>query len=112
VALLHLTFIGGFSLMAFAVATMVVLSHGGAGEHLRQPLPIFTLLAAGLAGALTARLAAEFLPALFFPLLGAAAVCWSASALAWLAFILPHALRPAPAGAFERLHETAKRQLA
>jgi len=40
VTLLHFAFLGGFSLMTFAVGTMVVLSHAGLVSRLHKPLPI------------------------------------------------------------------------
>src|SRR3989338_292908 len=111
VAMLHLVFLGGFSLMAFAVGTMVVLSHSGHGQRLQQPLWVLLLVGAGIAGAILARLAAEWRPQAFFPLLGVAAACWSIAGLRWVGLIAPLLLKPAAPDAFERLHEEAKRQL-
>ena len=110
-AMLHLVFLGGFSLMTFAVGTMVVLSHSGHGQRLQQPLWALRLVGAGIAGAIIARLAAEWRPQAFFPLLGVAAACWSIAGLSWLVLMAPLLLKPAAPAAFERLHEEAKRQL-
>ena len=112
VAMLHAAFIGGFSLMAFAVATMVVLSHGGRGGELRQPLRVLKTVGAGIALAVIARLAADLQPTLFFQWLGVAAACWSLAALGWLCFSLPHITRRVPSGTFERAHDEVKRQVA
>ena len=111
VAMLHLVFLGGFSVMVFAVGTMVVLSHSGAGTRLRQPLWVLHVVGAGIAVAVIARLAADALPARFFQLLGVAAASWSVAAISWLVFSLPYVVRAVPAGTFERLHEEAKRKL-
>lgn len=109
-AMLHLVFLGGFSLMAFAVGTMVVFSHSGQGQRLQQPLWALRLVGSGIAMAIVARLAAEWLPQALFPLLGVAAACWSIAGLSWLWLILPLVLRPAVPVAFEQLHEEAKRR--
>ncbi|MBI3088439.1 MAG: NnrS family protein [Candidatus Omnitrophica bacterium] len=111
VMMLHLVFLGGFSLMTFAVGTMVVLSHAGEAHRLRQPLWVFRVVEAGLGGALAARVLAELAPTAFFPWLGVAAVCWLAAGLGWLVFILPYVARPLAPDAFERVHEEAKRRL-
>lgn len=111
VAMLHLVFLGGFSLMAFMVGTMVVLSHTGAGRKVREPLWIFHLVGWGISAAVAARLAADLLPAHYFQLLGAAASCWLLVGLSWVAFILPRVLRSPVAGVFEAAHEQAKQRL-
>lgn len=111
VAMLHIVFLGGFNLMVFGVATMVVLSHGGEGHRLREPLWVFPVVAVGLAIAMVVRLAAEVAPEHFFPLLGVAAGSWSIAGVSWLLFAFPHLLRRMPADTFERAHAAAKRQL-
>ena len=111
VAMLHLVLIGGFSLMIFAVGTMVVLSHAGQASLLRQSLWILRVVAGGMLGAATARMLADWWPARYFALLGTAAVCWLIAGISWLLFALPWVLRAAPEGAFERLHEEAKQRL-
>lgn len=111
VTMLHLVFLGGFGLMIYAVATMVVLSHGGAPERLQRPLWPLRLAVAGVLAALAARLAADFHPAQYFACLGAAAVSWIAGAAVWLTFALPYCLRTVSPEALERQHEEAKRRL-
>ncbi|HEX9780542.1 MAG TPA: NnrS family protein [bacterium] len=107
VAMLHVVFLGGFSLMAFAVATMVVMSHSGEGLRLRNPLWIIRLLGVALGAALIARLCADLVPAGYFHALGTAAGAWLLGALAWLWFALPRLLRAPDAGAFESAHAEA-----
>ena len=111
VAALHVTFLGGFSLMTFAVATMVVLSHTGEGQRLRQPLWVLRVVAAGVAGALIGRLIADLQPETFFRWLVVASVCWVLAGVSWMIFVLPRVLRPMVAGAFEQAHAAAKEQL-
>jgi len=111
IAMLHLVFLGGFSLMSFAVGTMVVLSHTGEGQRLRQPLWVLRVVGLGVAGSLIARLVAEARPTWFFPWLGVAATCWIVAGISWLVFIVPRVTRPLAPGAFEQVHEEAKRRL-
>lgn len=110
-AAVHIVFLGGLSLMVFAVGTMVVMSHAGEGARLRQPLWVLKVVGIGVGGAALLRLAADGLPQRYFLLLGLAAVCWMAAGIGWLAFVIPRVLRPLPEGEFERLHEDAKRRL-
>lgn len=111
VGLLHLTFIGGFSLMTFAVGTMVVLSHAGAAARLTRPLWVLWIVAAGVGLAIVGRVAADWLPSLYQRLIGIAACGWLAAAAAWLAFVLSWILQAVAPGTFERLHDEAKRKL-
>ena len=111
VGMLHLMFLGGFSLMTFALGTMVVFSHAGQREWLQRPLRTLRLISACLALSVVARLAADVVPRWFFPLLGLASASWILSALSWLILVLPHVVRTVPAEAFERMHEEAKQTL-
>lgn len=111
VALLHVAFIGGFSLMIFAVATMVIYSHAGDSMALRGRVWPLRLAAAGVAVALVARLAADLWPARYTLLLGTAAAGWLAGMLVWLIGVTPRLLRMPPPGAFETAHEAAKAAL-
>jgi uncharacterized protein involved in response to NO len=85
---LHLLFIGGFALLAFAVASHVTLAHLGL-EHLAlgRP-PAIAFLAAMLALALLARVAADWSES-YFEHLGWAAACWLAGTAVWLGFVGP-----------------------
>ncbi|HAM39823.1 MAG TPA: hypothetical protein DCP69_00415 [Candidatus Omnitrophica bacterium] len=111
IAMLHLTFVGGFSLMAFAVGTMVALSHAGEGQRLQRPMWALWVVAAALGVATAARVLADVMPSHYFPLLAGASIAWMAGGMSWLVFIAPYVMRPAAAGTFERLHEDAKRRL-
>lgn len=111
IALLHVAFIGGFSLMIFAVATMVIYSHAGDSVALRGKVWPLRLAAAGVAVALAARLAADLWPARYTLFLGTAAASWLAGMLVWLVSVTSRLLRVPPAGAFESAHEAAKAAL-
>jgi uncharacterized protein involved in response to NO len=86
VAALHVTFIGGFGLLALAVGAHVVLSHAGL-EHLRErtpwPVPIW---AGAIALALLARLVADWSDT-YFAHLASASAAWILGSLVWLGFV-------------------------
>jgi uncharacterized protein involved in response to NO len=93
IALLHLVFLGGFSLMIYCVATMVVLNHAGRGELLQKPLWIFWLIASGVAVSLGIRLVATFFSEQYFLLLGITSSTWLVVGIGWLIFSMPFILR-------------------
>jgi uncharacterized protein involved in response to NO len=98
VDLLHVVFMGGFTLLILAVGTRVVLSHGGhALSHERRSWPLRAGIATGLV-ALAARIGAAFAPESFFEHLGIAAALWIAGMLLWGARLVWFIWRP-----FERL---------
>ena len=83
VDLLHVIFMGGFTLLILAVATRVVLSHGGhALSHERRSWPLRIGIATGLF-ALVARLGAAFAPESFFEHLAIAALLWIGGMVFW-----------------------------
>lgn len=89
---LHVLFIGGFSLMAFGVATHVSLSHLDLNEAaLGRPRPV-VVLAVAIALALLARLAADSSHT-YFEHLASAALCWMVGSAVWLAWLAPRLLR-------------------
>jgi uncharacterized protein involved in response to NO len=90
---LHILFIGGFGLMAFAVATHVTLAH----LHLERAAlgrpPAVIVLGISFLLALLGRLAADVSDT-YFDHLGWAAAIWLIGSGAWLAFLGPKLLRP------------------
>jgi hypothetical protein len=93
---LHILFIGGFGLMAFAVATHVSLGHLGLDHLSSGRPPAVVALAIGLLLALAARLAADASDS-YFGHLSWAAAAWLLGSAIWLAFLVPHFLRrPSP----------------
>ncbi len=93
VPLLHLVFLGGFSLMIYCVSTMVVLNHSGRAEWLHRPLWIFWLVGTGIALALGIRVIATFFGRQYFLLLGISASLWLAVGIGWLIFSAPFIFR-------------------
>jgi uncharacterized protein involved in response to NO len=85
---LHILFIGGFSLLIFAIATRVTLSHGGhdlAQERRSWPLRIGVTLALV---AMLARIGAPFAAASYFAHLAWASILWMAGLLVWARYIV------------------------
>ena len=97
VDLLHVVFMGGFTLLILAVGMRVALSHGGhplSAERRSWPLRIG--IATGLF-ALVARVGAAFAPESYFAHLGIAALAWMAGMLFWGAAIV-RLIRARPLG--------------
>jgi uncharacterized protein involved in response to NO len=89
---LHVLFIGGFSLLAFGVATHVALSHLNL-EREREGSPIaIRILGAGIILAMLARVTADW-SATYFEHVGAAAAAWLIGTAAWLFYLGPRLLR-------------------
>lgn len=89
---LHMTFIGGFSLLALSVGAHVALSHGGL-ERLRDQTPWPVMVwSLGIVLALLARLAADWSET-YFAHLASAAVMWIGGSLVWLLFLTPALVR-------------------
>ncbi len=108
VEMLHITFIGGFSLMTFAISSMVIMSHAGEGQKLNRGIWVLPAVAAGIFLTLMNRLAVGVFPDLYFQILGWAAVIWISSAWIWLAFMLPRILRLPDEDEFRKMHEQVK----
>jgi uncharacterized protein involved in response to NO len=92
VAALHILFIGGFSLMAFGVATHVALSHLGLDALATGRPGAVVILGVCFLLALAARLAAD-MSNTYFDHLGWAAAVWIGGSAVWLAFLGPRLLR-------------------
>lgn len=85
---LHVTFIGGFGLMAFAVATHVILGHLDLTRASESWPAAVIALGLGMALAMAARLAAD-MSETYFAHLGWAAGVWIVGSLVWLGYIGP-----------------------
>src|SRR5262249_56745584 len=80
---LHVLFIGGFTLLIFAIGTRVTLSHGGYSLALeRRSWPLRVGLSAGLV-AMLARIGAPFAPFSYFEHLALARLVLIAGVLFW-----------------------------
>jgi uncharacterized protein involved in response to NO len=89
VQLEHVTYVGGLSLVAFAISAHVTMLHGGAAELAdRRPALVFVAGGLTLAAALV-RVGAEGSPEHYVGALVLAASLWLAAAVAWVAFLAP-----------------------
>lgn len=89
VAFLHLTFVGGFGLVTFAIASHVALGHTGR-EGLRDSVrwPVIIYSACMLLAAAT-RVSSDFLVDSYFRHLAYAASVWILGSMAWVWLVLP-----------------------
>jgi len=95
VALLHITYGGGFALLVLAVTVHVGLMHGG-GERVAETWPAPIVIAAALAlAAVAVRACLEGFGAHYLDAMAIAAVLWLGAVAAWGAFLAPHLLRRA-----------------
>jgi uncharacterized protein involved in response to NO len=84
---LHVLFIGGFALLAFGVATHVVLGHLDLWELARGSPPAVRILGAALLLAMLGRLTADWSHT-YFAHVGWSAAVWLAGTAVWLGFVL------------------------
>lgn len=98
IAWMHVAYVGGFGLLAFAVSAHVALGHGGY-EAARDGRP-WQALAFGVlfATAMILRATATQMPDVYFGWLAAAAGIWLLGALVWAIFLVPKMWSP-PIGA-------------
>lgn len=89
VALLHVVFVGGFSLMIFSFGMLVVLSHSGKAALLNGKL--WALKSVGIMAviALGFRLLADFFPNRYMLFLHNASGFWVVAAVVWLLYAIP-----------------------
>lgn len=109
--LVHFVFIGGYSLMIFAVASMVIYNHAGQGALLRKKDFFFGFCGACLIAALAARLSAPLFPKQYFAFVAAAAFLWCLPHLLWLGKLSPFFFRFSDDETLRREHEAAKARI-
>lgn len=86
---LHVAFIGGYALLALAVAAQVSFGHGGRREEILGRPPLLALIAAAALVAVLARVGMEFDPQRYFPWMELAGVAWLTGMLLWAVWVLP-----------------------
>jgi uncharacterized protein involved in response to NO len=89
---LHITFIGGFSLLAFGVATHVTFAHLDLEHVARGRPPAVAILGVTLLLAMLARVSADWSDT-YFAHVGWASALWLAGSAVWLFFVSPKLLR-------------------
>ena len=86
---LHLTFIGGFSIILFTVSTRVIIGHAGQSHLFRKRLRFLVAALALLVVAMVARVGADFFPRVRNSHLGYAALIWILAAMVWACALGP-----------------------
>jgi uncharacterized protein involved in response to NO len=89
VAAMHVTYIGGFGLLAFSVATHVTLGHSGHVEDQAGRPRAVAWFGALFAVAMLLRSVGAVLSTEYFQVLGLAAVMWLVGAIVWAFYLLP-----------------------
>ncbi len=89
VAGMHLTFIGGFSVILFTVSTRVIIGHAGQSHLFRKRLRFLMSALALLIIAMVARVAADFMPPARNSHLVYAALIWLLAAIVWFVALGP-----------------------
>jgi uncharacterized protein involved in response to NO len=89
VAGLHVVFVGGFTLLTFAVATRVVLGHSGQSDRFSAKLPFLVGTALLLVAAAVLRVWGDFALAARGSMLSQASYLWIVAAALWSWGVLP-----------------------
>lgn len=89
IAALHITFIGGFSLMIFSFGSLVVLSHAAQAQLLNKPMKILWFVGISILMAMAIRVSADLFPIFYFKAIHYASGFWILGAATWLIFIWP-----------------------
>ncbi|HEY5992917.1 MAG TPA: NnrS family protein, partial [Candidatus Udaeobacter sp.] len=89
VANLHLTFIGGFSIIVFTVSTRVILGHAGESYLFQKRLRFLIGALALLLVAMITRVAADFILPARNSHLAYAALIWLLAAIVWAWALVP-----------------------
>ncbi|MDA0748420.1 MAG: NnrS family protein, partial [bacterium] len=89
---LHLTFIGGFSLITFTIASRVIAAHTGFESLWQKNTKTLRFLGGSLVLAALARMASDFYPNYYFGMLHLAAGIWLTGAVIWAVVFLPKVL--------------------
>ena len=97
--------------MTFGVGTMVVMSHAGESEQLKNPLWILWIVGIAIALSLVKRWMVTIFPDLYFKLLGLSATFWMVGAFCWLWFIIPRVFKVPLEDAFGPMHERVRQEL-
>ena len=86
---MHLTFIGGFSIILFTVSTRVIIGHAGQSHLFRKRLRFLVVALTLLVIAMIARVAADFVPPARNSHLVYAALIWLGAAVVWACALGP-----------------------
>lgn len=96
VALLHLTLIGGFSVLTLCVATRVVFGHSGQQSALSGRLRWLTVAVALMLAGMLTRISGDYWPKILITHYSYGAALWAAGLAWWAIRVLPGIARPDP----------------
>lgn len=96
VALLHVTFMGGFAVLTLVVATRVIFGHGGRAAAFQARNRWLYGTVGVLVLATATRVSGDFWPAILISHYVYGALCWIAAVLFWGGWVLPKVLRTDP----------------
>jgi uncharacterized protein involved in response to NO len=86
VAALHITFVGGFSLMIFSFGSLVVFSHSARAAAISGPMKPLRWIGGAVLLAMGFRVSADLSSNAYMALLHSAAGTWVVAALGWLVY--------------------------
>lgn len=86
VAALHITFIGGFSLMIFSFGSLVVFSHSARAAAISGPMKPLRWIGGAVLLAMAFRVSADLSANAYMPLIHSAAGTWVLAAIGWLIY--------------------------
>lgn len=92
ISLLHLTLIGGFSVVTFTVATRVIFGHSGNLEKLQAPNRWLLVAVGIMLFAMATRISGDFWPKIMASHYIYGAILWIAGVLLWSCYVLPKVL--------------------
>ena len=98
IAMLHLTFIGGFSLMIVSFALNVIFSHGADPRRLDDPIRPLWIIGIGILSSMIMRVAADFDAWHYQMWIHAASGTWFLAGLFWLVYVFPKLWQFPPEG--------------
>ncbi|HEY5915685.1 MAG TPA: NnrS family protein [Verrucomicrobiae bacterium] len=93
-ALLHLTLIGGFSLLTICVATRVVFAHSGRQSVLPGRLPWLTIAVMLMLLGMVTRISGDYVPKILSTHYSYGALLWAVGVVLWSVKVFPWIFRP------------------
>jgi hypothetical protein len=96
VAILHLTLVGGFAVITFAVATRVLFGHSGNLHRVTLPNHWLKISVALMLLGMATRISGDFLPPILVSHYNYGALLWITGALLWSIYTLPKVLQADP----------------
>ncbi len=96
VAVLHLFFMGGISLLLIAVGSRVIWGHSGQRQRLQGSHLLVAVVVAAMISALIFRVLADIIQDWRMPLLASSSLVWVCTQLLWAAVVMPGVCKESP----------------